>query len=454
MEYDLIIIGCGSAGTEAAKEALKYTKKVLCIEKTPEDIGGTCLNKGCVPTKFLREGATLVEKINSAGFYGIEASIGGINLIEAISSGKEKVIKPVRDGLYKYLKGKGVKFHFAKGVKFTDNQTVKTTDGKTFKGKYFLIATGSSPSKVPNVEPDGEFILDTNSFWDLRQTPRRVLIVGGGVSGVEFAHILKNYGVEEVFVVELAKEILPTVNFPRDMVKRLERKLKAEGIKILTSTVVEEINRSTGEVKLSNGDTLKVDRVLLTVGRRPNTAGLNLEGIGVALNTRGYVEVDGNYRSSVENIYAAGDVIPTPALAHVAKHEAICAVRNIFRTDRVNPCSLDYTNIPSVVYSAYELGGFGYGDRELKELGYRFKPVMLNFRSVAKALAEGEEGLIKVFLSEKGYILGGFVLSKKHTDSLVHLLLMAKSENWTPEKFRDFVFAHPTVDEVLENLGG
>ncbi len=451
MEFDLIVIGCGSAGVEAAKEALKYTKRVLCIEKSPEAIGGTCLNRGCVPTKFLREGALLIEKIKRSEFYGIESELKGLNLVGAISKGMSEVVAPVREATFKYLKGRGAKFHFSEGVSFIDKYAVKIADGKTFRGKYFLIATGSSPSKIPNVEPDGEFVLDTDTFWEIEEVPRRVLIVGGGASGVEFAHILKTYGVEEVYLVELAAQILPTVNYPRDMVSRLKRKLEGEGVKIFTSTVVEEVDGNSKKVKLSNGQTLGVDYVLLTVGRRPNTSGLNLERIGVRLNPKGFVEVDERYRTSVENIFAAGDVIPTSALAHVAKHEAVLAVKNIFRREAA---SLNYRKVPSVVYSAYELGGFGYGEAELKEKKIPFKTVMLNFRSVAKALAELEDGLVKVYLSEKGEILGAFVLSKKHTDGLLHLLLMGTEEKWTPERFKEFVFAHPTVDEVLENLKG
>ncbi len=449
MDFDLIVIGCGSAGTEAAKEALKHTKKVLCLEKTPEDIGGTCLNRGCVPTKFLREGTILAQKIEHSGFYGIESSLGGISLVGAIRSGKEGVIRPIRESLYKYLKGKGMKFHFSGGFTFLDRNRIRAADGKIFSGRYFLIATGSSPAAVKNIVPDGEFVLDTDSFWNLRETPKSVLIVGGGVSGLEFANILKTYRVEEVFVVEIAPSVLPSGIYPTDMVRRLERELKRKGVKILTSTSVERVNAETGEVLLSNGETLKVEKVLLTVGRKPNTERLGLESVGVERDAKGFVRVKKNYASTVENIFAVGDAIATPALAHVAKHEARLAVENIFKKTLKR---LDYSKIPSVVYSAYEIGGFGPTEKDLKGEGIPYKTVMLSFRSVAKALAEMEEGLIKTYLSPEGKILGGAVLSKKHTDALLHLLLMAAEAGWTEEKLKRFVFAHPTVEEVLENI--
>ena len=450
MEFDLAIIGCGSAGVEAAKEALKLRKKVICIERSPEWIGGTCLNKGCVPTKHLREGAYLTEKLQSADFYGISSPLRDTDILSSIKGAKERVIKPVREATYKFLSSKGVKFLFSQNAVFKDKNTL-LVDGKPVRAKYFLIATGSSPSSVPNVVPDGKFVLDTDSFWNIEVAPRKVLIVGGGVSGLEFAYILKRYGAEEVHIVELQKGLLPSVkNLSPDVVKRLERKLKAEGIKIHLQTVVEDIDPSKRRVRLSNGLLLeKIDFVLLTVGRKPNTSNLGLEKIGVKLTPRGFVEVDKTYRSSVENIYAAGDVIETPALAHVAKVEARLAVRNIFLK---TSDSLDYSKVPSVVYSAYELGSFGWGEGEIKERKIPYAVKMASFRSVAKALSEGEEGLIKVFVSPEGEILGANVLSRKHTDSLLHLLLLAKDGGLKIDRLREFIFAHPTVEEVLENL--
>jgi len=450
MIFDLAVIGCGSAGVEAAKEALKYTKKIVCVERSKEDIGGTCLNRGCVPTKHLREGAYLAEKITLSDLYGLEMTLKGFSLVSSIKGAKEKVIKPIRESTYKFLSSKGVKFVFTPNAVFKDKNTLSVS-GKEIKAKYFLVATGSSPSAVPNVVPDGEFVLDTDSFWNIKAAPRKVLIVGAGVSGVEFAHILKRYGAEEVHLAELQKSILPSVdNLSPDVVRRLERKLKSDGIKIHLQTVVEDIDPASKRVKLSNGQLLEgLDFVLLTVGRRPNTRNLGLENIGVKLTPRGYIEVDDTYRSSVENLYAAGDVIETPALAHVAKAEARLAVRNIFlkTSDR-----LDYDSVPSVVYSAYELGSFGKGERELKGEKIPYTVKMATLRSIAKALTEGEEGLIKVFVSPEGEILGANVLTKKHTDALLHLLLLAKVKGTKIGELEDFIWAHPTVEEVLENL--
>ena len=423
---------------------------MLCIDKSPLHIGGTCLNRGCVPTKHLREGAYLTEKISHGGFYGLSTSLGKVDILSAIGVAKEKVITPIREGTFKYLSSKGVKFLFPKEVYFLDRNTL-SVDGKKVKARYFLIATGSSPAAVPNIAPDGEYTVDTDTFWDIKEVPRKVLIVGGGVSGVEFAYILKRYGIEEVLIVELSDRILPSVeSVSPDTVKRLERKLKGEGVKILTNTAVEDIDRSQKRVKLRDGTLLEgIDLVLLTVGRRPNTSNLRLEDIGVKLTPRGHIEVDASYRSSVKNIYAAGDVIPTPALAHVAKLEARLAVRNMFTGSSEG---LNYDEIPEVVYSAYELGTFGRGERQLKGEKIPYRTLMANFRSVAKALSELEEGLIKVFVSPEGGILGANVLSRKHTDSLLHLLLLAKREGLKVEELKEFIFAHPTVEEVLESL--
>jgi len=447
---DLVIIGCGSAGVAAAKEALRYTKSILCIERSPQWIGGVCLNRGCVPTKHLREGAFLKDKLPWAKNYGFPPLRVSLDLRKAIEGAKKRVIEPTREGIYKFLRSKGVKFLFPQRVEFLDPHTLRV-DGKTLKAKHFLVATGSSPSSVGNLKPDGEYILDTDTFWEIERTPQRVVIVGGGVSGVEFAYILSRYGVEEIHLIELEKNILPTVgNLSPDIVRRLERSLKGLGIKIHTQTSVEDADPSSQRVKLSNGTLLEgIDTVILTVGRRPNTENLRLEEIGVSLTPRGHIEVNRRYQTAVENIYAAGDVIPTPALAHVASHEARLAVRNIFENTSQ---SLDYDLVPSVVYSAYEVGFFGLGEKELKVRGIEFKTATVTFRSVAKALSEGEEGFIKLFHTPEGQILGANVLSKKHTDSLLHLLILAKRGGMEIGQLRETVWAHPTVEEVLELL--
>jgi dihydrolipoamide dehydrogenase len=449
--YDLIILGCGSGGIEAAKEALKYTRKIACIEKTPDEIGGTCLNRGCVPTKFLHEGAHLSEKIENAAFWGLEASLNNVNLVEAIKNAKEKVIKVVREATYKFLKAKGVEFIFSKNNRFIDENKLETEKG-ILEGKYFLIATGSRPSSVPGVVPDGEYILDTDSIWKIKETPKRLLIVGGGAAGVEFAYILKRLGVEEVHLVELMDRLLPTFsNVSDDLVRRLERALTKLGIDIRKKTVVEKIDKENKKVKLSDGITLEVDKVLLTVGRKPNTDNLNLEKIGIKLLRKGHIEVKNGYRTAVENIFAVGDVIPTPALAHVAKHEAILAVRNMFKN---RSDELDYSLVPSVVHSAYQLGFFGLGEKTLKEKGEKFSVKMTTLRAVAKALSEKDEGVIKVFTSPEGNIFGANVLTMKNTNSLLHLLLLAKVKGMKVNELKEIVWDHPTVEEVLETLGG
>jgi dihydrolipoamide dehydrogenase len=188
-----------------------------------------------------------------------------------------------------------------------------------------------------------------------------------------------------------------------------------------------------------------LDFVLLTVGRRPNTDNLNLEGIGVELTAKGFIDIKHGYRSSVENVFSAGDVIPTPALAHVAKHEAVLAVKNMFENLSEE---LDYLKIPSVVYSSYEVGSFGRGERELKELKVPYKVKMATLRSVARALSEGEDGLIKIFVAPSGGILGANVITRHYTDALLHEILMAKNL----QTLKQVVFSHPTVDEVLESV--
>ncbi|HID79257.1 MAG TPA: NAD(P)/FAD-dependent oxidoreductase [Aquifex aeolicus] len=447
---DLVIIGCGSGGISAAKEALKYTKNILCVDRSPEWIGGVCLNRGCVPTKHLREGAYLYDRLTLSGIYGFPPLSPLLNLQSAIEGAQTKVIKPIREGIYKFLRSKGVKFLFSQEVEFLNPSTLRV-GSKTVTSKYFLVATGSSPSSVGGISPDGEFIFDTDNFWEINKTPKKVVIVGGGVSGVEFAYILSRYGAKEIHLIEVGKTLLPTVeNLSADIVRRLERTLKGLRIKLHTKTAVEDIDKNSQRVKLTSGELLEeVDAVILTVGRKPNTHSLGLERIGVSLTQRGHIEVNEKYQTSVENVYAVGDVIDTPAFAHVASHEAKLAVRNIFEKTSKR---LDYTLVPSVVYSVYEIGSFGLGEKQLKAQGVEYKISNLTFKAVAKALSEGEEGLIKVFHTPEGRILGANVLSKKRSDSILHLLILAKKGGLDVNGLREIVWAHPTIEEILELL--
>ena len=178
-DFDLVIIGCGAAGVEAAKEALKHTKKVLCIEKSPQSIGGTCLNRGCVPTKHLREGAFLLDTLKESSLYGITAQVQSANFSLAVEKVKSQVIKPIRENTYKYLKGRGVKFLFSQEVKFLNTNTLTVGEQK-ITSRFFLLATGSRPQGIPNLTPDGEYICTTDTIWEIEELPQRVLIVGGG----------------------------------------------------------------------------------------------------------------------------------------------------------------------------------------------------------------------------------------------------------------------------------
>ena len=325
------------------------------------------------------------------------------------------------------------------------------TEEGIVEGKFFLIATGSRPSAVPGIVPDGDFILDTDSVWDIKETPKRLLIVGGGASGLEFAYIFKRLGTEKVIIVELMNRLLPTfADLSEDIVLRLERALTKLGIEVRKKTVVESIDKSNRRVKLSDGSTLEVDRILLTVGRKPNTDNLNLQGLGIKLTKKGHIKVKKGYRAS-ENIFAVGDVIPTPALAHVAKHEAILAVRNMFENASYE---LDYRTVPSVVHSAYQVGFFGWGEKTLKQRGEKYTVKMATLRAVAKALSERDEGILKVFISPDGNIFGANVLTRKNTSGLLHLLLLTKIGGMKIRRLKDTVWDHPSVEEVLENLAG
>jgi len=271
MEADLVIVGAGSGGYEAALYAYRRGMKVVLVELSPETVGGNCLNKGCIPSKYMRYGAYLADRFSIMDRWGIVPQ-GYVRL----KRNRDAVVATIRENFKKFAKQINLPIIYGKGILKDSNTVYVEGAGISVRSRYILLATGSRPASVGNLIPDGRCVLNTDQIWDLEKLPRRVLIVGGGAVGVEFAYIFRKYG-SEVTLVELKRRLLPTDDIPEDSARYLGRKLRQIGVDLRMRTTVdrwEEVPEGV-KVKLTDGSDLVVDFILLAVGRHPNTEGIH-----------------------------------------------------------------------------------------------------------------------------------------------------------------------------------
>jgi len=400
MEYDLLVIGSGPGGYVAAIRAAQLGMKVGVIER--ESLGGICLNWGCIPTKALLKSAQVFEYMNHATEYGISATEIKADFPKIISRSRD-----VANGM-----SKGIEFLFRKNkidaiygtAKLIPGKKVQVTDakGKTSEldAKNIIIATGARSRELPNLKQDHEKIIGYREAMNLKTQPKSMVVVGGGAIGIEFAYFYHSIGTE-VTIVEFLPRIVPIED--ADVSKELSRNLKKQGIKIITSSSVESVDIKSGtckvQVKTPKGtEEIACDVVLSAVGISPNTEQIGLESLGIKMENAN-VKVDEMYQTNVPGIYAIGDIIKGPALAHVASAEGIICVENIAGK---NPDALDYNNLPSCTYCQPEIASVGYTEEQAKEAGYDLKIGKFPFTASGKANAAGtKQGFIKVIFDAK-----------------------------------------------------
>ena len=436
----IIIIGAGPGGYETAVEAAKRGIEVTIVTDGP--LGGTCLNEGCIPTKTFCHYAELVEEISRGGEHGIAE--GSLTFdFSKVAERKEAVVEQLRMGVDSLMKNKLITLVAGK-ASIKDAHTVVVNDHE-IEGDYIIIATGSVSSFLPIPGIDLLGVVTSKEILDMTEIPERLVVIGGGVIGLEFASIFKAFG-SEVTVLEYAKDILP--RFDSDLSKRLKQALGKRGITIETQAQVTSIEEGL-KVKYLKKDKeceAEGDCVLMAVGRRANLESLNLSEVGIDFTRRGIV-VDENMQTSVPGIYAVGDITGGLMLAHVATFQGLRALNHICGQSD----SIDFDIVPAAVFTMPEAATVGMSEEQCKEMGLSIKCLKSFFRANGKAVSmDSTEGGCKVMVdAEDGEILGCHLFGPHSADIVQEVAaLMAKKATLT--ELQSIIHAHPTLGEVIQ----
>lgn len=447
MVYDLIILGGGPAGYLAAERAGHAGMTVLCIEE--RSLGGVCLNEGCIPTKTLLYSAKLYDGAKYGGKYGVTAEALLLDH-KAVVARKDKVVRTLVAGVKSTLKANGAEVINARGVikgKTGEGFEVEA-GGETYTGKRLLIATGSSPAvpPIPGLKEGMEagFVMTNREALTLGEVPQRLAVIGGGVIGLELASYFCSAGAE-VTVVEMLDHIAGEND--ADLVAILKKGMEKKGVKFLLSARVTEITEKGVRYEQAGAaNEIPADKMLLSIGRRPNTAGIGLEAIGVYME-KGAVVTDDKMQTNIGGVYAAGDVNGRSMLAHTAYREADVAVNNM----RGLRDAMRYDAIPGVLYTNPELSGVGETEASARAKGYDFSVVQIPMRFSGRYLAENEggDGYAKLLFNKKtDTLLGAQALCNYSSEFIVAAGTFIE-QALTVEQMKRIVFPHPTVAEIL-----
>jgi dihydrolipoamide dehydrogenase len=449
MNYDLIVVGSGPGGYVAAIRASQLNMKVGVVEKA--ELGGVCLNWGCIPTKALLKSGEVYSHMNHAQNYGIKVE-GEIKPdFEAMISRSREVANGMSKGI-QYLFKKNKIDHLQGFGKLVDKQTVEVTseDGtkEKYKASHIILATGARSKELPNLKQDGEKIIGYREAMTLPKQPKSMIVVGSGAIGSEFANFYNSIGTE-VTLVEFLPRIVPIED--EEVSKQLNRSFKKAGIKVMANSSVESVDTSgdlcKATIKTKKGEETKEAEVILSaVGITPNLENIGIEEMGIEMEN-GKVKVDEFYRTNLEGVYAIGDIINGPALAHVASAEGIACVEKIAGE---NPDPIDYKNLPSCTYTTPEVASVGMTEKDAKEAGYEIKVGKFPFTASGKASAAGErDGFVKLIFDAKyGELLGGHMIGATVTE-MVSELVVGKKIEATGHEFIKSVHPHPTMSEAI-----
>jgi dihydrolipoamide dehydrogenase len=448
MAYDLIIIGSGPGGYVAAIRASQLGLKTAVIER--ENLGGICLNWGCIPTKALLKSAQVFEYMNHAKDYGINVAEYSADF-GAIVQRSRGVADSMSKGVAFLMKKN--KIDVIQGnARLTKDKKVEVTDqagGKQiYEAKHIVLATGARSRDLPNIKADGKKIIGYREAMVLPNQPKSMLVIGSGAIGSEFAYFYNAIGTQ-VTLVEFLPEILPRED--EEVSKQMARSFKKQGITVMTGSSVESVDTSGDlckvSVKTKKGiETIECEIVLSATGITPNTENLGLEEAGIKTE-KGIVVTDDFYRTNVEGIYAIGDIVKGPALAHVASAEGIICVENIAGQ---NPEPLDYGNIPSCTYCQPEVASVGMTEKQAKEAGYEIRVGKFPFTASGKAKAAGNpDGFIKLIFDAKyGEWLGAHMVGTGVTEMIAEAVVARKLETTGHEIIKS-VHPHPTMSEAI-----
>ena len=450
-DFDVIIIGAGPGGYVAAIRAAQLGMKVACIEKEAT-LGGTCLNIGCIPSKaLLNSSEKFIEISQHAEEHGIKIGKTEFNLSKLMQR-KEKIVKQLTGGIGFLFKKNKVE-HIAGTASFLDNKTIivkSSKEEKKLSAKNFIIATGSSSIEIPNMPIDEKQIVSSTGALSLKSVPKSMLVIGGGYIGLEMGSVWSRLGTK-VTVVEALERIVPTMdgeiasNFMKSLQKQgIEFKLshKVNGAKINKDDV--EVSMESSEKKLMNE---KYEIVLMSVGRKPNSEGLNLEKIGVNLDERKAIKINKEFKTNIENIYAIGDVAPGPMLAHKAEEEGVACIELIHG----QKTHLNYDIIPAIVYTNPEVASVGKTEEQLKELKVEYKVGKFPFMANGRALTtSSSEGFVKILADSKtDQILGAHIIGHD-AGQLIAEIVTTMEFGGCAEDIARICHAHPTTSEAVK----
>ena len=442
----ITILGAGPGGYVAAIRAAQLGAEVTVIEES--EVGGTCLNRGCIPTKTLIASAEVLHKVKNAQSYGLDLEGTVYPNIQRIVERKNKVVDIQVKGIRSLFKSWGVKLVEGRGV-IVDSEHINVTmrDGskEDIASDKIIIATGSRPARIPGFPFDGIRILSSDHAINPDSIPRSLIVIGAGVIGCEFAFIYKEFGADVTMI-----EMMPNAvsNEDEEISQLLERELKKNKIKLLTNTSVKKVDvrEECVSVELSDGKTVEAEKVLVSVGRAVNSKNIGLETLGIKTGPRGEIVVDGSMQTNVAGVYAIGDVVGGIMLAHLASREGIVAVENAMGgNSRVN-----YDVIPSAIFTSPEIGSVGLRERQAAERGIKYKVGRFQFRALGKAHAMGEiAGMFKIISEEDtDKILGAHIIGP-HASDLVHEIAVAMEKGLTVKDIAGTIHAHPTLAEGI-----
>ena len=448
-DYDVISIGAGSGGCAAAMRSADLGKKVGLVEYRKNGTGGTCVNRGCIPTKVMLRSAGIYEEILDAKKYGI--TVGEVKPdINAIHKKKSTCVTQLRFGLDNMLiKPRGIARLKGK-ARLIDNHTIELTDGdnvSTVTAENIVIATGSEPALIPAFNIDREKIITSDEALEMKEIPESMIIVGAGALGLEFAHIFKTFG-SKVTVVEMMPYVVPVIK-DEEVTSSIKTYLEKSGMSIKCGSGIEKIEvEADGEVccTLKNGETIKAAMALVAIGRSLNTGDINLEGVGIETDAKGQIVIDENMRTSISNIYAVGDITAGPQLSHKAQKQGLVAAETIAGIKT----GMRYDVIPSAIFTEPEIAMVGISAEEAKEKGITPMVGKMSFNSNERAMAmQKTTGLIKVVADSKDHrIIGGQIFGEE-AGVLIAEISQAIEKSLTLEDVADAIHTHPTLSEIV-----
>lgn len=447
-EYDVVVIGAGPGGYQCAIDLGNAGIKTLLIDRTKENVGGVCLNVGCIPTKNYLESANFLSRVPYFKECGLDLEYNGFD-IKKLKNQTIELKKEIRTGVLWKLEQANVELLYAE-ASFIDEQNIKV-DGETISYKKCVIATGSKPREFENLPFDSKYIISSSDVFDLETLPKSITIIGTGAIGCEFSTFFNSVGVE-VTLIGRSEYILSKED--EDVSKALMRVFKRININVITSAEIKDVNITSEGVELSvyskdNEEVIKSELILVASGRVANIDSLNLEQAGVELDENGYVKVNDSFVTSKKNIFSIGDCIDTTAFAHTAYKEAQIVAKNIINSDfKTNPHIS-----PSTIFTTPQIASCGLNEKSAKVQGTDIEIKKAYYKVNAKAKIHGDDsGFAKVIICADTNIILGATIIGVGASEIIHELVFCVEKKLTIDELRDVVHAHPTLSEIITYL--